>query len=81
MHLVFGDVPNCSVYLNDVVVYSANWKDHVSRLVEVFRRLAEALLTLNLAKCEFGKASVSYLGKQVGHGQVRPVGKKKSQLY
>lgn len=35
--------------------------------------LAQARLTLNLAKCEFGKTSVTYLGKQVGHGQVRPV--------
>lgn len=53
-----------------MVVYSANWKDRVSRLAEVFRRLAEASLTLNLAKCEFGKASVTYVGKQVGHGQL-----------
>lgn len=30
-------------------------------------------LTLNLAKCEFGKATVTYLGRQVGQGQVRPV--------
>ena len=39
----------------------------------VFQRLVEASLTLNLAKCEFGNATVRYLGKQVGHGQVRPV--------
>ena len=39
----------------------------------VFQRLVEASLTLNLAKCEFGNATVTYLGKQVGHGQVRPV--------
>lgn len=36
-------------------------------------RLKEASLTLNLAKREFGKAIVTYLGKQVGQGQVRPV--------
>lgn len=42
-------------------------------LKTVFERLAEASLTLNLAKCEFGKATVTYLGKQVGLGQVHPV--------
>lgn len=26
---------------------------------------------LNSAKCEFGRATVTYLGKQVGQGQVR----------
>lgn len=42
-------------------------------LAEVLRSLAEASLTLNLAKCEFGKATVTYQGKQVVHGQVCPV--------
>lgn len=36
-------------------------------------RLAEASLNLNLTKCEFVKATVTYFGKPVGHGQVRPV--------
>lgn len=74
MHLVFGDVPNCSVCLVHVVARSANRKDirkGVSRLAEVFQRLAEVSLTLNLVKREFGKASVTYVGKQAGHGQVR----------
>ena len=73
MQLVLGDVPCCNVYLDDVVVYSDTWADHLASLNVVFQRLVEASLTLNLAKCEFGKATVTYLGKQVGHGQVRPV--------
>ena len=76
MQLVLGDVPHCNVYLDDVVVYSDMWADHVASLRVVFQRLAAASLTLNLAKCEFGKATVTYLGKQVGHGQVRPVNAK-----
>ncbi len=35
--------------------------------------MAEACLTVNLAKCEFAKATVRYLGKEVGQGKVRPV--------
>ena len=73
MHLVLGDVPNCNVYLDDVVVFSDTWADHLASLSIVFQRLSAASLTLNLAKCEFGKATVTYLGKQVGLGQVRPV--------
>lgn len=80
MQQVLGDVPNCSVYLDDVVVFSSNWKSHLSVLRAVFQRLADASLTLNLAKCEFGKATVTYLGKQVGHGQVRPVEAKVSAV-
>lgn len=39
-------------------------------------RLSQANLTLNLAKCEFAGATVTYLGKVVGQGQVRPVREK-----
>lgn len=49
-------------------------------LEQVFNRLAEASLTLNLAKCEFGKATVTYLGRQVGQGQVLPIEAKVSAI-
>ena len=73
VNIVFEDVPNCTAYLDDVVIHSSTWSDHLSTLKSVFQRLEKASLTLNLAKCEFGKATVTYLGKQVGRGQVRPV--------
>ncbi len=31
---------------------------------------------MNLSKCEFGCATVTYLGKEVGNGQVRPLNSK-----
>lgn len=71
---VLSGVPNCEVYLDDIVLYSSSsWSDHIQLILTVFERLRDASLTLNLAKCEFGKATVTYLGKQVGQGQVRPV--------
>lgn len=39
----------------------------------MFDRLAKVNLTLNLAKCEFAKATLVYLSMVVGQGQVRPV--------
>ena len=41
-------------------------------LRKVFQCLSDASLTLNLAKCEFGKGTVLYLGHQVGGGKVCP---------
>lgn len=66
MQHVLGEVPHCSVYLDDVVVYSNDWNSHMASLRAVFQHLADASLTLNLAKCEFGRAMATYLGKQVG---------------
>lgn len=68
-----GDVPNCRVYLDDIVVYTNDWADHLATLQEVFRRLSAASLTLNLSKCEFGKGTIIYLGQQVGGANVCPV--------
>lgn len=73
VNIVLADVPNCNAYLDDLVLYSVEWKEHVCLLRTVFERLRKANLTLNLAKCEFGRATVTYLGKKVGQGQVRPV--------
>lgn len=70
---VFAGVPNCTAYLDDVVTYSSTWPEHMALLRTMFQRLADASLTLNLAKCEFGKAKVTYLGKVVGGGEVRPL--------
>lgn len=75
-HIILCNVPNCKVYLDDIVVYSDSWSGHISSLNKVFKRLSQANLTLNLAKGDFGRATVTYLGKVVGHGQVRPVNTK-----
>ncbi len=80
MRIVLGGVENCEAYLDDIVIYSSSWEEHVISLREVFSRLAGASLTLNLAKCEFAKATVVYLGKIVGQGQVRPVDAKISAV-
>lgn len=69
---VLGHVPYCRAYLDDIVIYTDDWESHRETLREVFFRLAAASLTLNLAKCEFGRGTVRYLGLQVGHGQVCP---------
>lgn len=73
VNIVLANVPNCNAYLDDLIVYSQSWSEHVSLLETVFQRLERACLTLNLSKCEIGKATVTYLCKQVGQGEVRPL--------
>lgn len=76
MRQVLCGVSKCEAYLDDVVVYFTLWPEHLATLSEVFGRFNDASLTLNLSKCEFGKATITYLGKQVGQGQVWPVTEK-----
>ena len=58
------------------MIYTDTWARHMEVPGEVFKRLTAASLTINLAKCEFGKATVTYLGKEVGQGSVRTVADK-----
>lgn len=76
MHQVLGGVSDCEVYLDDTAAYSRTWLEHIETLKTNFGRSKQASLTLNLAKCESGRATVTYLGKQVGQGQVRALADK-----
>lgn len=63
----------CEADLDDAVLRSSVWSEHLDQMRELFRHLSAANLTINLAKCEFSKATVTYLGKVVGRGHVWPV--------
>ncbi len=78
--MVLSGIQNCEVYLDDVVIYSMTWEDHIRTLEAVLKNFNEASLTLNLAKCEFARAVITYLGKLFGQGQVRPVEAKVSAI-
>ncbi|GFX35540.1 retrovirus-related Pol polyprotein from transposon 297 [Trichonephila clavipes] len=51
-----------SVYMDDVIISSPSFTQHVKHLKEVFRLLHEAGLTLNKDKCKFGCEELKYLG-------------------
>ena len=67
------DIDGCEGYIDDVVIFSDNWSDHIRQIKCFFQIMREAKLTINLMKSEFGKATVKYLGHIVGQGQVRPL--------
>ena len=59
-------------YLDDVVVFSPSWEEHLQELGEVFARLTKAGLTLKLQKCQFAENEAHYLGHIIGGGDVKP---------
>ncbi len=62
----------CAAYLDDLIVYSGTWKEHLVHLEQVFSRLKQAGLTVKANKCQIGMQECVYLGHVVGKGQVRP---------
>ena len=67
------DIDGCEGYIDDVVIFSEHWSDHIRQIKRFFQIMLDAKLTINLMKSEFGKATVKYLGHIVGQGQVRPL--------
>lgn len=52
----------CLVYVDDILVFSNSFKEHLQHLEQIFTRLTEAGLTLKPSKCAFALSSVKYLG-------------------
>ena len=71
-HVISG-ISGCEAYIDDIIIYTETWTEHIDVLNQFFTRLAEAKLTVNLAKSEFGKATVTFLGHVVGYGTIKPI--------
>ncbi|KAG5898724.1 hypothetical protein JTB14_020918 [Gonioctena quinquepunctata] len=54
--------PHVFVYLDDVVVCTQTFEDHLRVLDEVFHRLREANITVSVEECQFCKPEMRYLG-------------------
>jgi hypothetical protein len=61
----------CIVYLDDVLIYSANEEEHEHHVRRVLERLREWNLRLNVHKCDFHTKEVGFLGYVVGPEGIR----------
>ena len=64
--------PFARAYIDDIVIFSRSWEEHLVHLQGVFTCLQTAKLTINVSKCQFGRNEVRYLGHVIGGGTVRP---------
>lgn len=72
MDRVLHGCEHCSAaYLDDVVIFSSSWSEHLQHVSLVLRKIQQAGLTLNPAKCEWAKRETRYLGYLLGRGEVR----------
>ena len=72
MDQVLCDISGFSAaYLDDIVIYSDTWEEHLAHLHAVFDHLQAAGLTVNSSKCIFTAAEAEYLDV-IGHGVVKP---------
>ncbi|KAL0185140.1 hypothetical protein M9458_020837, partial [Cirrhinus mrigala] len=61
-----------AAYLDDLVIHSEAWEDHLERLRRVLSELRRAGLTANPRKCHLALHEARYLGFTVGRGLIKP---------
>ena len=60
-------------YLDDLVIFSSTWEEHLEHLSVILTRLKEAGLSVKPSKCQFAVSECVYLGHVIGGGRVMPV--------
>ncbi len=55
----------CSVYVDDIIVYSSTVEQHLDHLKQLFNRLRQLGLKLHPGKCRFTYPKLLYLGHVV----------------
>jgi len=60
------------VYIDDIIIYSKSFEDHVVHLKNVFDRLKKFGWKLRFQKCSFFQTAVEYLGHIIKNGIILP---------
>ncbi len=68
--------PCYAAYLDDVVIHSEHWEDHLDRLWRVLMELFRTGLTANPRTCHLDLSEEKNLGFQVRRGLIKPQEKK-----
>jgi transposase InsO family protein len=62
----------CLVYIDDVVIFSPTFDQHMKDLRKVFEALRSANLTLKASKCQFCREEMQYLGHIITKNGIKP---------
>ncbi len=62
---VFEEADFLKCYINDVLVHSKGFLQHLAHLEELFKRFHEVNMKIHLKKCEFVLTSIVYFGHRI----------------
>ena len=56
VHHIVADIKGCEAYVDDLIVYSQTWDQHIGQLRHLFEKLSQAKLTVSFwSKVNFVK--------------------------
>ena len=73
MNHVFKDLLDVcvKVYLDDILIFSNSWAEHLKHLRIVFEQLRQYKLYVNIRNCQFWMDEIVYLGFKIGNGEIK----------
>ena len=80
MFQVLSGLDFCFTYIDEMLIYSASWKEHVHHLKAVFKCLKETNLKLKLTKYQFFKKPFHYLVHLISEKSIQPLPEKVSTI-
>lgn len=60
-------------YMDDILIFSKSFEDHISQLKNVLNALKKENFKLKFSKCEFAKNRVNYLGHLISFNSIQPI--------
>lgn len=73
IHEVTRGLDFCYAYLDDVLVASTSEEEHLKHLEQLFQRLNDYGVVINLSKCHFGQREIKFLGHTVNKDGIAPL--------
>src|SRR6266576_2602635 len=73
MNIVLRDMDTfCKAYVDDLIIYSRTYKDHLQHIQQVLTRIGEADMTVAEDKCNWAQPHVKFLGFIISEKGVEP---------
>ena len=70
MQKMLSDLKCADSYIDDIIIHTETWEEHMDILEELFKRIKSTNLTVPPTKCKFSSTKVDFLGHHVGEGEI-----------
>ena len=80
MDKMLKDLPFAIAYLDGIIIYTESAKEYLDHLQQVFYKLHDAKLTMDLSKCHFFAKEIQYLVHVLSNTDIKPLPSKTTAI-
>lgn len=70
MRKLLKNLNNVCSYIDDILIFTNTWQDHLNVMKELFKRLSKHNLTVKASKCMFAFDKLDYVGHNISGSQI-----------